>query len=443
MGTKPDIRFDFRGFEKIEDILFLDEPILTHLTRFGKHYFQYLVETKEGSDIFLIIEVLEQEIHQYLTHRVSLHQLITEHTGFLYLIEQDFEGVVIGQDIILAHLLSEDYLPAVDSFLDYEPSKDSYYFSFIEEFESKAYLHLLREDAFYMKFAPTNGKYSTTIGLSELANELLSNLTVSYANFLKADFFQSFKTIQTDVGKLKKAFKSLEPYLDYRMVDLNYSSFEVGLAVDKVMKGTIQDKRFRKWAEDVGYRYKDLVLGEDYSDSTVEEIVSTYDEEDRRKIFEPIFKITQSPNYSLQIKNNKKNSYKTVRPRKSSVIPKIIPPKKDVIKDDDSGFEIIQVTAVRKKDSNSTTIKLGSNTLFDSYESTEHILTKKEFQKFGYQVDDTISVPVQITVRKDQIDLSASYDSVDFAKTIDSVNIEDATKKIASAIYEYIVNNRD
>ncbi|MFT5279908.1 MAG: hypothetical protein ACI9P8_001547, partial [Bacteroidia bacterium] len=363
--------------------------------------------------------------------------------GFLYLIEQDFEGVVIGQDIILAHLLSEDYLPAVDSFLDYEPSKDSYYFSFIEEFESKAYLHLLREDAFYMKFAPTNGKYSTTIGLSELANELLSNLTVSYANFLKADFFQSFKTIQTDVGKLKKAFKSLEPYLDYRMVDLNYSSFEVGLAVDKVMKGTIQDKRFRKWAEDVGYRYKDLVLGEDYSDSTVEEIVSTYDEEDRRKIFEPIFKITQSPNYSLQIKNNKKNSYKTVRPRKSSVIPKIIPPKKDVIKDDDSGFEIIQVTAVRKKDSNSTTIKLGSNTLFDSYESTEHILTKKEFQKFGYQVDDTISVPVQITVRKDQIDLSASYDSVDFAKTIDSVNIEDATKKIASAIYEYIVNNRD
>jgi hypothetical protein len=434
--------FDFSKFKKIEDIIFLDEPILTHLTSNKKDFLLYLVDTVENSDIYLLLEVTEDVIFQYLTKLISLKKIIIENENISFLIEQDFDGTVTRCEVIQNQFINEDYLPNDESYLDYEPSQESYYFDFIEDFKAKSYLQSLRQNAFYLKFAPNNLKYSDTIGLTELANSLIKNVATSFKNFLKADFFLEFKEIKTDKLILNNVFNKILPDLDLRMVDLKYGSFEIGLAVDKVMKNSIQDTAIKKWAIEVGTKYKELVLDDDYDKITVSKILESYDEEDRKKIFNPIFKITENPNFTLQIKNSVTSNYKTIKIRDKSIIEKIIPKnveldKKEELKD----YQIIQVTTVLDKNNSSKTIKL-EDSLFSSSNNTEVILSNKDFEKYNYNLNFKILIPLQITTEKNSIKFSAKYDDLNFEVNYSSNKIDEGIMKITSKIFEYI-KNRD
>lgn len=441
-NNNKNIIFDFSKFKKIEDIIFLDEPILTHLTSNKKHFLLYLVDTIENADIYLLIEVTEDLIFQYLTKSISLKKIILENENISFLIEQDFYGNVTKCDVIQSQLISENYLPNEDSFLDYLPTEESYYFNFIEEFKANSYLQSLRQNAFYLKFAPNNLKYSDTIGLTELANSLLSNISLSFKNFLKADFFLEFKGTITEKSNLDNLFNKILPELDLRMVDLKYGSFEIGLAVDKVMKNSIQNSAIKNWAIEVGMKYKELVLDDDYDKDTVNKILESYDEDDRKKIFNPIFKITENPNFSLQIKNSVKSTYKTIKITDKSIIEKIVPKnleinKKEEIKD----YQIIQVTTVLDKNNSSKTIKL-EDSLFSSSDNTEVILSNKDFEKYNYSLNFEISIPLRITTEKNSIKFSANFDNENFEVIYSSDKIEEGILKITSKIFEYI-KNRD
>ncbi len=434
------IAFDFNSFERIEDIIFLDEPILTHLKRNDKDFLMYLVDTIEKSDIYLLFEVHEDSIYEYLTKRISLKNLIQSNNNIFHLVEQDFEGNIINIEITGSEFIDDNYLPHKDSFLEYEPSSNSYYYSFIEEFKAKSYLTSLRDNAFYVKFSPNNKKYSDTIGLNELANSLLSNLSLSFKNFLKADFFQEFQEIKTDKSKLTSIFKKILPDLDFRMVDLKYGSFEVGLAVDSLMKGSIEDKEIKDWAIDVGYKYKNLVLDEDYDNETVNKIVKHYSEEDRKKIFNPIFKITENPNYSLQVKDANKSKYSTIKIKDKAIIEKIIPLELKTNKEEQAAeYQIVQVTTVLDKNNANKTIKL-ENTLFNSTNDIEINLTNKHFEKYGLNLNFEITIPLRITTEGKNIRLTAIYDKYAFEIVYHSDKMDDGIKKITTNIYEYILN---
>ncbi|TDN93396.1 hypothetical protein DET49_104122 [Salegentibacter sp. 24] len=432
--------FDLNQFQRIEDIIFIDEPILTHYKRNDKHFLLYLVDTLDKIDKYIMLEVEEQTIYQYLTKSLSLRDLILQNKNIGYFLEQDFKGNILDLEIIQTQSIDNNYLPLQDSFLEYQPSVNSYYYKFIKEYESDSYLLSLRQDAFYVKFAPNNTKYADTIGLNELATDLLSNLSKSFKSFLKADFFIAFKELKTDNAKLKQIFNRILPDLDFRMVDLKYGSFEVGLAVDKIMKNSIQDRKIKDWALDVGYKYKNIVLDEDYDEETVNHIINSYDEEDRKRIFNPIFKITQNPNYSLQIKDSKNEKYSTIKIKNTNTIEKILPPSNFVKElEDKKEYGIVQFTTLVDKNNISQTVKI-ENTLFNSTDNTDVILTNKEFEKYGYEVNFEISIPLNIRAEKDTIFLTAIYDELEFQVVYHSDKIVEGMKKITSNIFEYILN---
>lgn len=441
-NNSKNIIFDFSKFKKIEGIIFLDEPILTHLTSNKKHFLLYLVDTIENSDTYLLLEVTEEIIYQYLTKSISLKKIIVENENINFLIEQDFEGNVTKCEVIQTELISESYLPNEDSFLEYEPTEASYYYEFIAEFKSQSYLNSLRQNAFYLKFAPNNSKYSDTIGLTELANGLITNVAQSYKNFLKADFFLEFKEKITEKSNINNLFSKISSDLDFRMVDLKYGSFEIGLAVDTLMKSSIQDKEIKNWAIEVGTKYKELVLDDNYDNESVNKILETYNEEDRKKIFNPIFKITENPNFTFQVKNSVKSKYKTIKVKDKSIIEKLIPNNIELDKIDDvKEYEIVQFTTVLDKNNISKTIKI-EDSLFSSSNNTEVILTNKEFKKSGYDLDFNISIPLNITAEKNSIKFSAIYDNENFEVNYNSEKMEEGIMKITSKIFEYI-KNRD
>ena len=113
---------DLNQFERIEDIIFIDEPILTHYKRNDKHFLFYLVDTLENCDNYLILEVEEESIYQYLTKKLSLRDLILENQNIGYFLEQDFNGNILNLDVIQTNFIDENYLPLEDSFLQYQPS---------------------------------------------------------------------------------------------------------------------------------------------------------------------------------------------------------------------------------------------------------------------------------------------------------------------------------
>lgn len=443
MENKRNIQFDLSKFEKIEDIIFLDEPILSHLKYNEKDFLLYLVDTDNSFDYFLLTEVNEDIIFQYLTNQISLLNLIKENKNFQYIITQDFNANTIDISVTQADFIDDNYLPDEESFLNYSPTEESYYYNFITAYKANSYTISLREHAFYLKFSSTNSKYAETIGLNELTNELLVNLSTSFKSFLKADFFQRFKNIKTDSTKLQNTFRKLLPDLDFRMVDLKFGSFEVGLAVDQLMKSSIEDKDIKEWSIDVGMKYKTLVLDEDYDDKTVEEIVSSYDEEDRRKIFAPIFNITENPNFNLQIKESKKAKYSTVKIRDKKVIQRIIPNKIETLAiEEEKDFEIVQFTTVVDKNLISKPIKL-ENTLFSSFNATDVIITNKDFEKFGYNLEYEVSIPAQISTNKKVVVLTAKFKDEVFEVDDNTGKIEDLTRKLIMKIYEFIVNSVD
>lgn len=358
-----DKSFDLANFKKIEDIIFLDEPILTHLKLGEDNYLLYLVENREDSDIFILFKVDEYLIYRYLTKMVSLRYLILKNR-IIFVIEQDFSGNIKDYHVIFSENLNLDYLPSEKSFLEYEPTENSYYFKELKKITSKPYLQDLRKDAFYIKFKPLNSEYGTTIGLNELANVFLKNLSTSFRNFLTIEFDKNFSS-KFDKKHLQNLLKSILPLADYRAVDFRFSSFEMGLSIDKVVNSKIEDMGIKNWVRNVGHEYRNSVLDENISTEEQNNFIMRYSDDERQKIFKPIIAIADV----IKVKSDISGNYHDIGLKDKKIAEKLISQMASKEKlDNDLG--VIEST-ISHKISNPygrTTKKVISNQVLNKYD---------------------------------------------------------------------------
>ena len=156
--------------------------------------------------------------------------------------------------------------------------------------------------------------------------------------------------------------------------------------------------------------------------------------------FEPIFKITENSNFDFKIKNSKSKEYSKITIKDKSKIERIVP-KIDIPEEIKSKeYEIIQVTTIKEKDKIRKSIRLDENTLFESASEKQVILKKKDFEKFGYDLNFEVKIPLDISTEKGQVILRTEFDGIEFGKTLDSGKLDDGIKQIVSSIYEYILN---
>ncbi|MGG1920912.1 hypothetical protein AB1278_03785 [Chryseobacterium sp. NRRL B-14798] len=436
---KTNSYFDLSAFEKVEDIIYLDEPILSHLKLNEKDYFLYLVDSFEDYDVFLFFEIDADTILKYLTKSISLRDIIKSN-NILLILEQDYDGNVINAQSILCESLPEDYLPEANSFLEYEPLENSFYYEMINEYDRKLYLHDLRKNAFYLKFSTNDRKYGDTIGLRELTNTLLTNLSTSFKHFVTIDFEKKFNSIIPEDNKRSKILKSVFADTDLRMVDLNFGSFEIGLSTDKLMKSNIEFKEVKEWADNVGDNYKKIVLDNDITNAELATLLNNYTDEERNQIFEPVLRIVENKNYNLKVKGSVGEKYSNLGLNKKEVSSKIVTKIKKVDDIQQKHLELITVTTIIDKNSNKKTINL-DNTLFSSIESTEYLLGYNDFKKYGYNnVPDGIKIAILIENNDTYIVLRANYNENAFEVRVDNDKIEEGIKKMVDRIYEYTIN---
>lgn len=436
---KTNSYFDLSAFEKVEDIIYLDEPILSHLKLNEKDYFLYLVDSFEDYDVFLFFEIDADTILKYLTKSISLRDIIKSN-NILLILEQDYDGNVINAQSILCESLPEDYLPEANSFLEYEPLENSFYYEMINEYDRKLYLHDLRKNAFYLKFSTNDRKYGDTIGLRELTNTLLTNLSTSFKHFVTIDFEKKFNSIIPEDNKRNKILKSVFADTDLRMVDLNFGSFEIGLSTDKLMKSNIEFREVKEWADNVGDNYKKIVLDNDITNTELATILNNYTDEERNQIFEPVLRIVENKNYNLKVKDSLREKYSNLGLNNKEISSKIVTKIKKVDNIQQKHLELITVTTIIDKNSNKKTINL-DNTLFSSIESTEYLLGYSDFKKYGYNnVPNGIKITILIENNDTYIVLRANYNENAFEVRVDNDKIEEGIKKMVDKIYEYTIN---
>lgn len=440
---KTNLYFDLSKFEKIEDIIYFDEPILTHLNLNEKDYFLYLVDSTDNSDIYILFQIDEDIIFEYLTKRISLRNII-QNINFVNIIERDYNGNIIDVNLAMPVSLPEDYLPCAESFIEFNPTENSYYYEKISEYKHKLYLLDLRKNSFYLKFSTNNKKYGDTIGFRELTNVMLKNVSQSYKNFVEIDFEKKFGNIIPIDSERSAILRKVIDDTDLRMVDLKYGSFEIGLSVDTLMKTNIDFKEVKEWTDNVGNDFKKIVLDDEIDQDELHKILNNYTEEERNKIFEPIVKIVDNPEYDFKIRDNKEKKYHTLGIKKKDISSKIITKNKIVQEQvSEKDFELINVTTIRDKNSNKKTINL-EHTLFSTVQKTEYKLTYQDFQKYGYtnNLDKNIEIKLRIENKGKLIILLADYDSQIIEVNIDNDKIDEGIKRMTDKIYEYIANKK-
>ncbi|HAY3503878.1 TPA: hypothetical protein JRX02_002324 [Elizabethkingia anophelis] len=429
---------NLRDFHVIEDIIFMDEPILSHLKYGDNNYLLYLIDVTDEYNEYILFDVDEEDLLKYLTKRLSLRSLIYKHS-LVNIIEERFDDESTISYGIMVNQLSEKYLPTEDSFIEYKPTSNSEYNKLIDDFNKRAYKEDLKKNAFYLKFGTShdNNKYGDTITLDDLTNVFLKNLNSSYKNFVEIDFEKSFSNKISDDKERRKLYNEASKYANLRAVDFKEGSFEIGLAYDSLMTHKIEHPDVKEWSNNVAEKFGAIVLDENIDDSELDNIMKEYNDDEREKIFKPIVKIIDNQNFDIKIRKSGQANYKHIGLNKKSVSNKILSKEIANIKDILPDFQLIQVTTVIDKNNPNKKLSLNDG-LFSELENTSLLISYADFVKYGYDnIDENIKISIDIENKHDKITYKTLYKGEDIIYESKENKIDEGLKKIIQKVYEY------
>lgn len=435
-------KFPLEGAVKMEDLIFYDFPLLSRYTFQDKNYLYYHVDDEDNLDTYLIFEVSEYNLFKLASGFISLREVIFDVDDFVFIIDKNQKGDILKIAYLHSTRIIDDYLPEEDSIIEINFSKNSFFDKLIKKYAQDYYTERLREKAFYLKIEPeqTNKRYGDTLGLEEMVKDILPKITDSYKKYSKFDFENHFNKIITDEKKLNSTFNKVYELIDYRIVDLKYGSFEIGIASDKIMNvSKIETKELKDWVNSVGDNFKADVLEVDLNNpSEFNRISLKFNEQQRAKIYQPIINLTNNKNINFLIKNNKISKYKKVVKPKQETINKLLPENRISAETITKELDLVQFTGVIEKGK-----KISSNNygLFNSLNEAHQLLTNETFKKYNIDIKLKQDIPLRI-LKKDRgnIEISAEYNSEVFTVSLDSANFDPAIEKLVKRIHEYYLN---
>jgi hypothetical protein len=433
--------FPLDGAIKKEDLIFYDFPLLTRYFYQDKNYLYYHVDDEKNLDTYLVFEIEEYNLFKLVSGITTLRETIFNVDKFVYIIDKNDKGKVVKTAYLHSSTIIDDYLPEEDSIIEINYTKDSYFNKLVEKYKADYYTERLREKAFYLKIAPEqlNKKYGDTLGLEEMVDEILPKITDSYKKYSRSDFDNRFKSKITDVKQLNSTYKKVYELIDYRIVDLKYGSFEIGIASDTLMTTQIDNKELKDWANTVGDNFKEDVLEIDLNDpEELKRIALKFDEDQRNKIYSPIINLANDRNIVFSIKDHKFSKYKNIKKPKLETIKKLIPEKPIVPELISKELDLIQFTGVVEKGKKISANNYG---LFNSLNEAHQLLTNETFKKYNINIELKENIPL-ILIKKDagNIEISAIYKGEPFIVSLDNANFESAIEKLVKRIHEYYLN---
>lgn len=118
-----DIQFDFSTFQKISDLIYFEGPLLSHyVSGKGDDYLFYWVDNDEQNNRWLALRVSLTDLQKYTGKQLTLRNLIENpNDGYIYCFDIDNDLHYHNIHLVQPADLPDDYLPAPDSYYEFEP----------------------------------------------------------------------------------------------------------------------------------------------------------------------------------------------------------------------------------------------------------------------------------------------------------------------------------
>lgn len=118
-----DIQFDFSKFKRIADMIYFEGPLLSHyVSSKGDDYLFYWVDRDNDDNRWLVLRVSLPNLQKYMVKELTLRELIeSPNDGYLYCVDVDNNINYHNVKLVQPADLPEEYLPASDSYYEFEP----------------------------------------------------------------------------------------------------------------------------------------------------------------------------------------------------------------------------------------------------------------------------------------------------------------------------------
>lgn len=174
-----------------------------------------------------------------------------------------------------------------------------------QSFKKNDYLDLLNKKAVSIKLEEKTGKYAGAFVIPHVV-DFLRNLNQSYQNYAEALFVNEVdKESLPDFEHSLSDFKSKSNLLGSHT---SFNSFGINISAENSLMDhfNVYTKEFKEMKENLFNEFKSDVLYSDYEDLAFQERISKkFDDEKRRKIFQPILNLmAKSKGYKISITDN-------------------------------------------------------------------------------------------------------------------------------------------
>ncbi|MDG1803762.1 hypothetical protein, partial [Flavicella sp.] len=283
----------------------------------------------------------------------------------------------------------------------------------------------------------------STIGIKNLTKQLLPKFISSFENYIKSNFENNFKNLFTEQKILDKIRLKLINRLEPRVVELRFSSFEVGLAQDTTMLD-IENKKVREWAVNASDDYKQEILEADYNNpETVNLLMKNYTLEQRKKILGPLNELSSNKEVIFTYKKDKTSKYIKSGVKSQIIKDKILREEKPAINTpEEKNYEFVNVTLLVEKGKTPKKINT-DNGLFTSSNNETVMLTSEIFKNHGCPLEKNINLELKAEVQGDLVHYSTVFEYEDFQHTEKAgANFDAGITAIIKKIHEYILNTK-
>lgn len=352
METQPGWQLrpeDFRtGFEKFDDLIYYDGPLLSHYTAPGSkppHYLFSCVAQNEEFDRWLVIETTVPHLYDYLTNSRSLRDIIEqEYNHKVYVADANASGDFEQVLLVPRSELLQAYLPSESSYYGLTMSED-YVTYFNDEAKREVpyarYLAGQRAQPVHFRLAPSDRRHATTVGAADIGS-FLQRVTRSFRAYVEVRFESLFRALFT-LEQAAKALTQLLEEAEPRAVNTSFGSFEIDLAID-IMTVEGLPIEVTNWQKKALLEYQSDVINFDFrSLGPLPERLREANNEQLRAIYGPIVSIANNASYVAESRAEVTQPFKELKPISPKASQRVVPPKSTTPTEEEDDTEFANV----------------------------------------------------------------------------------------------------
>lgn len=405
------------GFERFDDIVYYDGPLLSHYTSPGGGPFHYLfkwIDQDETYDRWLVMETSINDLYDYLTNSASLKNIIEkDYNNKIYVADANENGD-FNQALLVkrADLLSK-YYPKEESY--YGLSMSDEYASYFEEVAKHEvpfarYLASQRLQPLRLRLAPVGYQHATTVGAAEIGS-FLQRITKSFRAYVGVRFEALFSAMFALEEQAAKALAQLLEEAEPRAVNAAFGSFEIDLALDVLTLEGLPGEVVT-WQRQALLEYQNDVLDFDFhAEGPLPSRLNSATEDQLRAIFGPVLQIANNSSYVAQSRVSITQPFKSLRPVPPRISKAIIPPKPKSINEEQADTEFANVLLQWRKgqELDQLTTRQLRQAIIAMTTGDETSATIGEFRTSNGQTI-VLTEPIDITLSKTGSFIEARYD---------------------------------